>query len=189
MKTKPKKPSAEELIIRSMIKAIGENPDREGLQDTPARVVRSWKEIYGGYAVNPRDLLKVSFGEKCDEMILAKDIDFYSTCEHHLLPFYGTAHVAYLPAHDRVVGYSKLPRVVDAFARRMQIQERLTRQIGEAILEACKPIGVAVVLEAAHHCARCRGIRSPRGKMRTQYLRGCFLSDPASRSEFMMAIK
>ena len=180
-----------EDIVSEMLRRIGENPKREGLRDTPKRIVKSWSEIYAGYKIDPDKVLGTTFdSENYDEIIFSNGIDFYSTCEHHGLPFYGVAHVAYLPSQKeaRVVGYSKIARLVDAYARRMQIQERLTRQIATTMERVLKPRGVAVVVEAAHLCARCRGVRKPNGIMRTQTLTGVFKTDIATRSEFFASI-
>lgn len=187
----PLKGVSNEDLVREMLKRIGEDPKRDGLRDTPKRIVKSWSEIYGGYKINTEEILGTTFdSEKYDEVVYAKHIDFYSTCEHHGLPFYGLAHVAYLPSlkPPRVVGYSKISRLVDAYARRMQIQERLTRQIALTMEKVLKPRGVAVVIEAAHLCARCRGIRKPNGVMRTQTLTGVFKTDAATRSEFFASL-
>jgi GTP cyclohydrolase I len=175
--------------VREMLLAMGENPDREGLQDTPDRVIRSWTELYAGYHQDPADILKTTFGDVngYDEMILLKDIPFHSTCEHHMLPFEGTAHVAYLPK-DRVVGLSKLARLVDCFARRLQIQERMTREIANALMDHLQPLGCGVVIEASHGCMVCRGVKKEGARMVTSALDGDF-RNPATRAEFMALIK
>jgi GTP cyclohydrolase I len=148
-----------ENLVRQIIKVIGEDPDREGLMETPARVIRSWVEIFAGYEQNPEDILIRDFeADGYDQMIVCRNIQFYSTCEHHMQPFTGKAHVGYLPDH-RVVGLSKLARLVDIFARRLQIQERLTEQIASALNEHVRPNGVGVVVEAQHFCMMCRGVR------------------------------
>lgn len=175
-----------EYHVRQILKDIGENPNRPGLLDTPKRVVKSWKETFAGYGQNPTDILGRTFapeGYKYNEMVLLKGIELYSTCEHHMLPFYGRAHVAYIPT-DRVVGLSKLARLVDCFARRLQIQEKLTEQIAQAIQEVLQPKGVAVVIEAKHHCMCARGIGKQNSNMMTSALRGAFLSNPETRAEF-----
>lgn len=175
--------------LRTILSTIGEDPDREGLQDTPDRVIRSWAEIFAGYGQDPATILATTFSEVhgYDEMILLKDIPFHSTCEHHMLPFYGRAHVAYLP-NDRVVGLSKLARLVDCFGRRLQIQERMTRQIAVAIMEHLQPQGCGVVLEAEHGCMVCRGARKEGARMVTSTLEGEF-KNVATRAEFMSLIK
>lgn len=175
--------------VREMLLAMGENPDREGLLDTPDRVIRSWTELYAGYHQDPADILKTTFGDVngYDEMILLKDIPFHSTCEHHMLPFEGTAHVAYLPK-DRVVGLSKLARLVDCFARRLQIQERMTREIANALMDHLQPLGCGVVIEASHGCMVCRGVKKEGARMVTSALDGDF-RNPATRAEFMALIK
>lgn len=180
-----------EDIVAEVLRRIGENPKREGLRDTPKRIVKSWNEIYAGYKIDPETVLGTTFdSESYDEIIFSNGIDFFSTCEHHGLPFYGVAHVAYLPSvkASRVVGYSKIARLVDVYARRMQIQERLTRQVAMTMEKVLKPRGVAVVMEAAHLCARCRGVRKPNGTMRTQTLTGVFKTDIATRAEFFASI-
>ncbi len=170
--------------VTHILRAVGENPDREGLVDTPARVARAYDEMLEGYAVDPVALLNNAlFDVEYDEMVLVKDIDFYSLCEHHMLPFFGTGHVAYLP-DKTVVGLSKIPRIVDAFARRLQVQERMTRQIAELLDELIKPKGVAVVLEAHHMCMSMRGAKKPNAVMRTSSVLGTFRSDARTRAEF-----
>jgi GTP cyclohydrolase I len=175
--------------VREILIAIGEDPDREGLRDTPARVARSWAELFAGYQQDPADVLVTTFGdvEGYDDLILLKDIPFYSTCEHHMLPFIGVAHVAYLPK-DRVVGLSKLARLVDVYARRLQIQERMTQEIARAIMEHLQPLGCAVVIEATHGCMVCRGVRKEGAKMVTSALKGDF-QNPATRAEFLALIR
>jgi GTP cyclohydrolase I len=172
-----------ESIIRSMLTAIGENPDREGLLDTPKRVVKSWRELFSGYDQNPATILERDFeGGGYDEMIVLRDIELYSMCEHHMLPFYGRAHVAYIPG-ARVVGLSKLARVVECFARRLQIQEKLTRQIADAINEFLNPKGVGVIIEAQHMCMVARGVGKQNSVMTTSALIGKF-RDSEVRAEF-----
>lgn len=170
--------------VTHILRAVGEDPDREGLVSTPARVARSYDELLAGYAVDPVALLNNAlFDVEYDEMVLVTDIDFHSLCEHHMLPFIGTAHVAYLP-DKTVVGLSKIPRIVDAFARRLQVQERMTRQIADLLNELIKPKGVAVVLEAHHMCMSMRGARKPNAVMRTSSVLGTFRSDARTRAEF-----
>jgi len=175
-------------LIREILRRVGEDPDREGLQQTPARIVRSWKEIYGGYAQCAEDVLVTQFqAEQYDEMVLLRDIEFFSTCEHHMLPFHGKAHIAYLP-NKKIVGLSKLARLTDVYARRLQVQERLTYQIATALQRVLKPKGVAVMLEAMHQCMCSRGVRKGEAKMVTSCLLGAFKENPASRAEFLALI-
>lgn len=179
----------QQSIVRSFLLAIGENPDREGLKDTPKRVVKSWKELYGGYKKRPGEILSTVFEDgSCDEMVILKDIEFTSTCEHHTLPFIGKAHVAYLPA-GKVVGLSKLARLVDCFAKRLQIQEKLTQQIAHAIQKHLEPRGVAVVIAAHHQCMSCRGVGKKNTTMVTSSMLGAFRDDPAVRAEFLSLVK
>jgi GTP cyclohydrolase I len=178
-----------EDLIREILRRIGENPDREGLQETPARIVRSWKELFGGYRERAEDVLRTQFcSEEYGEMVLLRGIEFYSTCEHHLLPFQGKAHVAYLPA-NKIVGLSKLARLVDIYARRLQVQERLTQQIATQLQEILGPKGVAVMIEAQHQCMSCRGVRKPGGTMITSAYLGEFRDDRARRAEFLELVK
>jgi GTP cyclohydrolase I len=173
-----------EKAIKDILQAVGENPDREGLKLTPKRVASMYAELLSGDREDPAEYVKSVFKEKCDEVILLRDIPFYSMCEHHLMPFIGQAHVAYLPA-DFVVGVSKLARIVDCFAKRLQVQERLTAQIADFLNEHLRPQGVAVVLEASHSCMTIRGIKKPGSVMVTSALRGIFKKDPRSRAEVL----
>jgi GTP cyclohydrolase I len=175
--------------LRTLLKVIGEDPDREGLQDTPARVLKSWTELFAGYRQDPEEILSTTFEEVegYRQMVLLKDIPFHSTCEHHMLPFTGVAHVAYLP-HRRVVGLSKLARLVDCFARRLQIQERLTQQVVGSLMTHLGARGAAVVVEAQHGCMSCRGIRKEGASMITSAFEGD-LRHPEQRSEFLTYIK
>jgi len=178
------------LAIASMIEAIGENPLREGIKDTPQRVAEMYAELFSGLDLDPKDELAVDFEEGYEEMVILKDIPFYSMCEHHLLPFYGVAHVGYIPRPGgRVVGVSKLARVVEICARRPQLQERMTQQIADAIFEALQPDGVAVVIQAEHLCMVMRGIKKPGTTVITSSVRGNFRSKVATRSEFMSLIQ
>jgi len=170
--------------IKEILLAIGEDIDREGLKRTPERVAKMYAELLGGMHEDPKEHLRSIFTENYDEIVLLRDIPFYSICEHHLLPFIGSAHVAYLPK-GRVLGVSKLARIVDTFARRLQAQERLTYQIADFIMDSLKPQGVAVVLEASHSCMTIRGIKKPGSVMVTSALRGIFKRDPKSRSEVL----
>ncbi len=175
-----------ESAVREILAAIGEDPDRDGLLDTPARVARMYREVCGGLRENPAVHLAKTFQVEHDEIIVVRDINFYSICEHHLIPFFGKAHVAYLPQKDgRITGLSKLARLVDGFARRPQVQERLTGQIADAIDEKLAPRGAAVVLEAEHLCMSMRGIRKPGARTVTSSMRGIFRSNPASREEVL----
>lgn len=173
-----------EKAVREILLAVGEDPEREGLKATPQRVARMYAELLAGMEQEPAEHLKSIFHEKYDEIVLLREIPFYSICEHHLMPFIGKAHVAYLPA-GRVLGVSKLARIVDTFARRLQVQERLTDQIADFLMKSLEPIGVAVVLEASHSCMTIRGIQKPGAVMVTSSLRGIFKRDPRSRAEVL----
>ena len=178
-----------EKLVREMLVHIGEDPDREGLVKTPQRVARAWGEIAGGYAMDPGEMVRgAMFEAEGREMVLVNDIDFYSVCEHHLLPFFGKAHVAYIP-NGKIVGLSKVARVVEAFARRLQVQERLTVEIAENIAKELNPRGVAVVIEAIHLCMMMRGVEQQNSFAITSSLRGVFQSDSKTRSEFMELIR
>ncbi len=178
------------LAMASIIEAIGENPLRDGVKDTPRRVAEMYAELFSGLDANPKDELMVDFEEGYEEMVILRDIPFYSMCEHHLLPFYGVAHVGYIPsAGGRVVGVSKLARVVEIVARRPQLQERMTQQIADAIFETLQPDGVAVVIQAEHLCMIMRGIKKPGASVITSGLRGNFRSKVATRSEFLSLIQ
>ncbi|MDD4889568.1 MAG: GTP cyclohydrolase I FolE [Phycisphaerae bacterium] len=171
--------------VRVILEAVGENPDREGLRNTPMRVAKMYCELFGGLHENPDVVLgDAVFTVKYDEMVILRDVPFFSMCEHHLLPFTGKAHIAYLP-RDKVVGVSKLARVVELFARRPQIQEQLTSQVADLLMEKLDPKGVAVVLEAAHTCMTIRGVKKPGSIMVTSALRGLFKTDHATRAEIM----
>ena len=175
--------------VRLILEGIGEDPDREGLLETPRRVASMYEEICSGLAADPSRHFCVTFNEDHQEMVLVRDIALYSMCEHHLVPFFGTAHIAYIPGkHGRICGLSKLARVVDDFARRPQVQERLTSQIAEAIVEHIDPIGVLVVIEAEHLCMSMRGVRKPGSLTVTSAVRGIFKSDPRTRAEAMSLI-
>ncbi len=177
-----------ENAVRTMMLHVNEDPTREGLLETPSRVRKAYEFIYGGYKENPKEILeKALFTSSNDEMVLLKDIEFYSTCEHHLLPIIGRVHVAYIP-DGKVVGLSKIPRVVNVFARRMQIQEQLTEQIADAIMEAIAPKGVAVVIQARHMCMEMRGVEKINSTTTSSALRGLFKKDEKTRSEFFSLI-
>jgi GTP cyclohydrolase I len=174
-----------EQAVSTMLAAFGEDPARQGLLRTPERVARMYAELLSGYRADPEVLLNDAiFDIKYDEMVLVRDIEFYSLCEHHLLPFYGRAHVAYLP-DGKVIGLSKIPRLVDMFARRLQVQERMTRQIADMIDDLLRPQGVAVVIEAQHMCAAMRGVQKHAARMTTSAMHGAFRTNPATRQEFL----
>jgi GTP cyclohydrolase IA len=174
-----------ERAVREILIAIGEDPDREGLKDTPSRVARSYAEIFAGMSQGPQDVLTTTFEIGHEELILVRDIEVYSTCEHHLVPFHGVAHVGYIPARNgRVTGLSKLARLVDVYARRLQLQERMTSQIADALVEFLKPQGVIVVIQCEHLCMSMRGVRRPGSRTITSAVRGQ-LRDPATRAEAM----
>jgi len=176
--------------VTSIIKAIGENPEREGLKKTPDRVAEMYAELFAGLSMNPKEELVVGFEEGHREMVILRDIPFYSMCEHHLLPFYGTVHVGYLPnASGRVVGGSKLARVVEVFAKRPQIQERMTTQIADAIVDGLRPDGVGVIVQAEHMCMIMRGIKKPGSAIVTSALRGTFRHKTATRAEFFSLLQ
>jgi len=186
MNKKDKKIDTEGIkkAIREILIAVGEDTEREGLRRTPDRVARMYAELLGGMREDPKEHLRGIFTENYDEIVLLRDIPFYSICEHHLMPFIGSAHVAYLPS-GTVLGVSKLARIVDCFARRLQTQERLTYQIADFIMDSLKPQGVAVVLEASHSCMTIRGAKKPGSMMVTSALRGIFKRDPKSRNEVL----
>jgi GTP cyclohydrolase I len=173
-----------EKAVREILLAVGEDINREGLKRTPERVGRMYAELLGGMREDPKDHLRSVFTENYDEIVLLRDIPFYSICEHHMMPFIGSADVAYLPS-GMVLGVSKLARIVDCFARQLQTQERLTYQIADFIMDSLHPLGVAVVLEASHSCMTIRGIKKPGSTMVTSSLRGIFMKDPRTRSEVL----
>ncbi|WP_369258613.1 GTP cyclohydrolase I FolE [Geodermatophilus amargosae] len=178
-----------EAAVRELLLAVGEDPDRPGLRDTPARVARAYAETFAGLWQDPAEVLATGFDEDHDEMVLVKDIPMYSTCEHHLVPFHGAAHVGYIPGeHGRVTGLSKLARLVDVYARRPQVQERMTRQIADALDEHLEPRGVIVVVEAEHLCMGMRGIRKPGSTTVTSAVRGMFRDHAATRAEAMSLV-
>ena len=178
-----------EKLVREMLVKIGEDPEREGLVKTPDRVARAWKEIAGGYREDPGAMVRSAlFEAEGKEMILVNDIDFFSVCEHHLLPFCGKAHVAYIP-NGKIVGLSKMGRVVEAFARRLQVQERMTAQIAGCLMDNLQPLGVAVVLHAQHLCMMMRGIQKQNSYAVTSEMLGCFKDNPKTRSEFLTLIR
>ena len=187
-KNKSLKPSEDEAMeaVKTLIKWAGDNPQREGLQETPGRVVKSYKDFFSGYTLDPREILKKKFKEVdgYDEIIILKDIRLESHCEHHMVPFVGSAHVGYLP-NKKVVGLSKLARLVEIFAKRLQIQEKLTAQIANTIDEVLQPKGVGVIIEASHLCVATRGIHKPESRMVTSRMLGSFRNDQATRKEFL----
>lgn len=178
-----------EEAVRSILEAIGEDPDREGLLDTPKRVAKMYEEVFNGLNDDPQQYFDTIFSEDHEELVLVKDIPFYSMCEHHLVPFYGKAHVAYLPRNGRVTGLSKLARAVEAVAKRPQLQERITSTIANAIMEKLEPQGVMVVVEAEHMCMTMRGVKKPGAVTVTTAVRGLFKDDAQARSEVLTLIK
>jgi GTP cyclohydrolase IA len=178
-----------EAAVRELLLAVGEDPDRPGLKETPGRVARAYAETFAGLWQDPVDVLATTFDEDHDELVLVKDIPMYSTCEHHLVPFHGVAHIGYIPGEDgRVTGLSKLARLVEVYARRPQVQERMTSQIADALSTVLKPRGVLVVIEAEHLCMAMRGIRKPGSSTVTSAVRGIFRENAATRSEAMSLI-
>jgi GTP cyclohydrolase IA len=178
-----------EAAIRELLIAVGEDPDREGLRATPARVARSYAEVFAGLHVDPDDVLQTTFDENHDELVLVKDIPLYSTCEHHLVPWHGSAAVGYIPGPDgRITGLSKLARVVDLYARRPQVQERLTSQVADAVMQRLEPQGVIVVVQAEHLCMAMRGVRKPGSTTMTSAVRGIFKDDSRTRAEALSLI-
>ncbi|MCP4292824.1 MAG: GTP cyclohydrolase I FolE [bacterium] len=178
-----------EKLVRQMLVKMGENPEREGLVKTPERVARSWKEITGGAQQDPGEMVRGAlFQAEGQEMVIVNDIDFYSVCEHHLLPFFGKAHVAYIP-NGKIVGLSKIARVVEAYARRLQVQERMTAQVANCLMENLNPLGVAVTLHAQHLCMMMRGIQKQNSYAVTSEMLGCFKNDPKTRAEFLTLIR
>jgi len=186
-----RQPFGDELatVVSELLKGIGEDPGREGLLETPQRVADSLRYLTEGYSMDARDAIgDAVFEQRYDEMVLVKDIAFYSLCEHHLLPFFGVAHVAYVP-NGRVVGLSKVPRVIDVYAHRLQLQERLTRQVAEGLEGVLRPDGVAVVIEARHLCMEMRGVEKAGGETVTSCMLGCFREDSRTRSEFLELLR
>lgn len=173
--------------VTRLIEYIGDDPNREGLKETPQRVVRSYETLFGGYKQNPEEIIKVFEDGSCNEMVLLRDVEFYSNCEHHMLPFFGYAHIAYIP-DGRVIGVSKLARILEIYTRRLQIQERISEQVTECLMTHLKPKGAACVLQAQHLCMVCRGVEKQNAKMVTSSLKGVFLEDPRTRNEFFSMI-
>ncbi len=179
-----------QAAVREILLAVGENPDREGLLETPARVARMYDEILSGMREEPREHLQKQFStDKHGELVLVKDISIYSLCEHHMLPFYGRAHIAYIPKDGRITGLSKLARMADGYARRLQVQERLTTQIADAVMDVLQPRGVLVVIEAEHMCMTMRGVQKPGSLTVTSAVRGYFEKDVKARAEAMSLIR
>jgi len=186
-KVKPQDPISE--LVESLLVELGEDLDRQGLKATPDRVARALRELTSGYGVRPEDVIAGAvFDQDYDEMVVVKDIKFYSLCEHHMLPFFGQCHIGYLPK-GKLVGLSKIPRLVEVFSHRLQIQEQLTREIAEALDGALSPRGVGVVVEARHLCMEMRGVETPGGRMITSCMLGTFRRDPRTRAEFLDLVK
>ena len=174
-----------QVAIRQILEAVGEDPDRDGLKRTPERIARMYGELLSGYQMDPQKLVNDAlFDVKYDEMVIVRDIEFYSLCEHHMLPFVGRVHVAYIP-NGKVIGISKIPRIVDLYARRLQVQERMTRQIADFIRDLLQPQGVAVVVEAMHLCMSMRGVQKHNARMTTSAMHGAFRANPPTRQEFL----
>jgi GTP cyclohydrolase I len=177
-----------EKHIRGILDVIGEDANREGLKNTPRRKAKAWDFLTSGYRMNPKDVVGTGvFTAESQEMVIVQDIEFYSLCEHHLLPFFGRAHVAYIP-NKKMIGLSKIPRLVDVFARRLQVQERLTGQVADALMEILKPQGVAVILDASHLCMMMRGVEKQSSSTKTSAVRGTFMDDPRTRQEFLQLL-
>lgn len=174
--------------VREILRLIGEDVDREGLLDTPARVTRMYEEIFAGYQVDPKQVLGVTFDESHEELVIVKDIVYYSQCEHHMAPFFGEVHIGYIPS-GKIAGLSKLARLVEAVTRKLQVQERITSDIANIIMETLNPHGVMVIVEGQHLCMCARGVKKPGSKTMTSAVRGSFLNDPALRSEFLSLVK
>ncbi|PLR66753.1 MULTISPECIES: GTP cyclohydrolase I FolE [Bacillaceae] len=178
-----------EQAVRLILEAIGEDPNREGLLDTPKRVAKMYAEVFSGLNEDPKEHFKTVFGEDHEELVLVKDIPFHSMCEHHLVPFFGKAHIAYIPKGGKVTGLSKLARAVEAVCRRPQLQERITSTIADSIIDSLEPHGVMVVVEAEHMCMTMRGVKKPGSKTVTSAVRGIFVKDAAARAEVLSFIK
>ena len=176
-------------LVESLLSELGEDPERQGLKDTPARVSRALRELTDGYGMRPEDVIADAvFDQDYDEMVVVKDIPFYSLCEHHMLPFFGSCHVGYLPK-GKVVGLSKIPRLVGIFAHRLQLQERMTKEVAEALNDSLAPKGVGVVVEARHLCMEMRGVQKPGGQLITSCMLGTFRKDPRTRAEFLDLVR
>lgn len=177
-----------EYSLKQILQYIGDNPEREGLLETPKRIIKSWSELFDGYVKNPQDILKTFEDGACDEMVILKNIEFYSTCEHHFLPFFGSIDIGYIP-NGKVIGVSKLARLVEIFSRRLQIQEKMTTQIANALNESLDPKGVMVVCKAKHLCMVARGVQKQNAEMITSAIRGVFKTDEIAREEFLLCVK
>jgi GTP cyclohydrolase I len=175
-------------LIKGILAQLGEDPSRDGLKNTPLRVVKSWKELYGGYSQKPEDVLTVFEKGTYDQIVVLKHIEFYSTCEHHMLPFSGVAHIGYLPG-DKVIGISKLARLLEIYARRLQIQERIGEQVTEALMIHLKALGAGCIIDAKHSCIQCRGIQKQNSVMTTSSVKGIFKEDPTVKQEFIDLIR
>ena len=185
---KKRNPEKIEKAVKDILESIGENPDREGLIQTPKRVAKAWEYLTSGHNQDVKKILNGAvFKEKYDEMVIVKDIDFFSMCEHHLLPFYGKAHVAYIP-NGKIIGLSKIPRLVEVFSRRLQVQERMTQQIADTLFQTLEPDGVAVVIEARHLCMMMRGVEKQNSSATASAVHGDFKDDPRTRAEFLNLI-
>jgi len=176
-----------QTLLSTILQYIGDNPNREGLQDTPKRVIKSWNELYCGYSQSPESMLTTFAEDTSDQIVVLKDIELYSMCEHHMLPFFGKAHVAYLP-DGKIIGISKLARLVDIYARRLQIQERIGDQVTSALMQYLKPKGAACIIEASHMCMRMRGVSKQHSKMMTSSMKGVFLTDTNLESKLLTMI-
>ncbi|MBD8068678.1 GTP cyclohydrolase I FolE [Bacillus sp. PS06] len=177
-----------EEAVRLILEAVGEDPNREGLLDTPKRVAKMYEEVFSGLTIDPKDYFETIFSEDHEELVLVKDIPFHSMCEHHLVPFYGVAHVAYIPRNGRVAGLSKMARAVEAVSRRPQLQERITSTVADTMMETLEPHGVMVVVEAEHMCMTMRGVKKPGAKTVTSAVRGAFKTDSNARKEVLSYI-
>jgi GTP cyclohydrolase I len=177
-----------EKAVREILLAIGDDPNREGLKETPKRVAKMYEEVFSGIDIDAKDVMTVFTTEGHEEMVILKDIPFYSMCEHHLLPFYGKAHVAYIPRKDRLSGLSKLARIVETVSRRPQLQERITTQVADTIMKVLKPYGTLVIVEAEHLCMTMRGVKKPGSRMTTSAIRGVFRKRAATRAEALQLI-
>ena len=188
MRKQAVKTTALEKAVKEILQLVGENPGREGLRRTPVRVAKAWEFLTSGYGKDAKQILSSAvFKEKYNEMVIVKDIDFFSMCEHHLLPFYGKAHVAYIP-NGKILGLSKIPRIVEVFSRRLQVQERMTQEIADTLFEALEPDGVAVVIEARHLCMMMRGVEKQNSVATTSAMLGSFRDDERTRNEFLNLI-
>lgn len=179
-----KKNNQKEQLISTLLKALGEDPNRDGLLETPSRVVKSWEELFSGYKSNPAEVFKTFEADGYDELVLLKDCEFFSTCEHHMLPFYGRAHIAYIP-NKKVIGLSKLARLLEIYSRRLQIQERIGLQVVSALMRNLKCRGAACIIEAEHFCMRARGVEKQNSLVVTSSLAGAFKKNPLTRAELM----